>query len=159
MSDGKRLHRDEPERTGPIRNFSGLYHQPNPGAPSGPPRFGDNKHPDREPSGEDGVGLAYRVIEKHINEGKKNAEFFNGQPYNSKAMTDGFQELLERTLRYQNELFPLWLEVLTSAVRVDPARPPVSQDPWVRPQGNGATSNSSRATSMEISSKRPVRVS
>src|SRR5712675_1801466 len=124
MSDSKRIRRDDPVRTGPIRNFSGLY--------SWSGANGNSSHLSTSPSSEggagegqkgsrdEGVGLAYRVIEKHINDGKRNAGHFNGQPYNIRPITDGFQELLEKTLRYQSELVPLWLEALSTAVRLDP---------------------------------------
>jgi len=164
MSYSKRLHRDDPVRTGPIRNFSGLYqsnysdgHSSNSSSSAssknGAPADG------RERSQDEGIGLAYRVIEKHIRDGKKNAERFNDQPYNARPITDGFPELLERTIRYQNELLPLWLQALGSAVRIDSLRMPNTPGPFTRPESNNPASHGSKAISLEIASARPVQVS
>lgn len=163
MDDGKRLHREDPVRIGPIRNFSGLYHSSGPdtshfpssgsSSPDGTPTKG------QEPSRDESVGLAYQVIEKHISEGKKNAGQFNNQPYNTRPIADGFQELLERTLRYGSELFPLWLEILGSSVRIDPTRTQYAGGPVGQYTGQGAQSNHLRAVSIEMISTRPVQVS
>jgi hypothetical protein len=162
MSESKRLRRDDPVRTGPIRNFSGLY--------SSSAANGNSSHRSTSPSSEggagegqkgsrdEGVGLAYRVIEKHINDGKRNAGHFNGQPYNIRLLTDGFQELLEKTLRYQSELVPLWLEALSTAVRFDPGRAAYPQENVGRSEGKNQT-NGTKAISIEMSSSRPVQVS
>ena len=163
MSDSKRIRRDDPVRTGPIRNFSGLY--------SWSGANGNSSHLSTSPSSEggagegqkgsrdEGVGLAYRVIEKHINDGKRNAGHFNGQPYNIRPITDGFQELLEKTLRYQSELVPLWLEALSTAVRFDPGRAAYPREDVGRPESRDGHNNGTKAISIEMSSSRPVQVS
>ena len=163
MSDSKRLRRDDPVRTGPIRNFSGLYSWSGAnGNSSGVSKSPSSETVSREGqdhSGDDGVSLAYRVIEKHINDGKRNAGALNGQPYNIRPVTDGFQELLERTLRFQTELLPLWLEVLSSAVRIDPGRTAYPPGTASRSESNGAHTNGAKTISIEMSSSRPVEVS
>ncbi len=163
MSDSKRLRRDDPARTGPIRNFSGLYswsggngnssRMSTPASSEGAAREG------QEDLRDEGVGLAYRVIEKHINDGKRNAGLFNGQPYNIRPVADGFQELLEKTLRYQSELLPLWLEALSSAVRVEPGRVAYPPGHAGRSESKDAQTNGTKAISIEMSSSRPGQVS
>jgi hypothetical protein len=164
MSDSKRLHRNDPARNGPIRNFSGLYQWSgsdcNP-AGSSQSQTADGVPPQgQDASRDEGVGLAYHVIEKHIREGKRNAGQFNSQPYTTRAVTDGFQEILERTLRFQTELLPLWIEALSSAVRVDPMQKPHTPGTaWRQESNSTASRSSSRAISIEIASVRPVQVS
>lgn len=163
MSDSRRLHRNDPARNGPIRSFSGLYQWSgsdcNPAGSSRSQTANGVPPQGQEASSDEGVGLAYRVIEKHIRDGKRNAGQFNSQPYTTRAVTDGFQEILERTLRFQAELLPLWIDAMTSAVRLDPQQRPYAPG-TVRPQeSNGAESRNSRAISIEIASVRPVQVS
>lgn len=163
MSDSKRLHRNDPARNGPIRNFSGLYQSSGPDcnpAVSSESQTANGVPPQgQEASRDEGVGLAYRVIEKHIMDGKRNAGHFNTQPYTTRAVTDGFQEILDRTLRFQTELLPLWIEALSSAVRVDPAQKPYTPGTAWRQERNSTARRNSRAISIEIASFRPVQVS
>ncbi len=160
MSDRERLRREEPERTGPIRNFSGLYQwsgsETRSAKPSSP-SSGSDEGP--EDSREESVGLAYRVIEKHISDGKKSAGQFNNKSYNMSALTDGLQDVLERTIRSQIELIPGWIDALGSAFRVDPARMPYPPASPANSQFNGAAKQASKPISIEVASVRPVRVS
>ncbi len=160
MGNNERLRREDPVRTAPIRKFAGVF-QSN-GSDN------DASHSDEGTEGsklssESGIGLAYRVIEKHINEGRKAAESFNSHPYpghpnTSRTVSDGFQELLERLLRFQGEFLPQLLEVLGSAVKIDPARPPGASGFSAAHPSNGADSHASRALSIEVTSARPVQV-
>jgi hypothetical protein len=164
MDDSKRLHRGDPVRIDPVRNFSGLYHL---SGSDGGGRFTSTTPPSsngipaggRESPRDEGVGLAYRVIETYMNEGRKNAGQFNNQPYNMRAVTDGFQELLERTIRIGSELLPLWLEVLGSAVRLDPAAMPYTAGTAPHQPASAAQTMASKAISIEMISNRPVQVS
>jgi hypothetical protein len=162
MDDSKRLHREDPQRSGPVRDFSGIYRagsNPDPAA-SAASSTGSNGAAGNagQTSRDEPVGLAYRVIEKHINEGKQNAGLFSGQPYNTRPATDNFRELFELTMRFQSEVLPLWIEALSSAIRVDPSRIPGA--PFApRAAGNGASAQGSRAIAMEIASGRPVQIS
>lgn len=160
MNEKPRLHRKDPARTAPLRNFSGIFrpdssdhpaesHAPNGAADSSAQAIHD------EP-----VGLAYRVIEKHIKEGKQHAGLFNGQPYQTRAMTDGFQELLERTIRFQNEMLPLFIDALTSAVKMAPIRTPEAAPSAPPPRGSEPRADEdSTAISIEVASSRPVQIS
>jgi hypothetical protein len=163
MSASDRFHRDKPTRIEPVRNFSGLYKWSESDTSSngftGSTTSNNVVSDGQENSRDEGVGLAYRVIEKHINDGKKNAGLFNGQPYNIRPITDGFQELLEKTLRYQSELLPLWLEALSSAVRFEPGRVTYPGASAGRSESKDAQTNGTKAISIEMSSTRPVQVS
>jgi hypothetical protein len=164
MSEGNWLRREDPERTGPIRNFSGLYQSSaNGNSDKASDRAGSNRNEmETEKSHEEGVGLAYRVIEKHINEGKKNAEQFNSRPYNATTLTDGLQEVLERTIRSQMELLPMWINALNTAIRLDPARtgyPPGFQPFPPRAEANGTAAKTLKGITIEVASARPVQAS
>jgi len=174
MGDDERLHRKDPERTAPIRSLADYLARTNTrtrdDASSNGTCSDGTAHANASSGHDDGVGLAYRVIDKHINDGRRSAEALNGQPYNSRATTDRVQEVIERTIRYSTELLPLWIEALTTAIRVDPPRMPspmpssfgASPPPiW---DGNGheassASSEGSTAIAIEMISTQPVTVS
>ena len=159
MDDSKRLHRIDPARSAPLRTFSGVFRQePNPGFPRTASANGTAGSADDKVSDEP-VGLAYRIIEKHINEGKQNAGLFNGQPYHTKPATDGFQEILERIISFQSEILPLFIEALTSAVSVEPMKTPSAAAPASHAASNGEFEQKSQAISMEVASSQPVRIS
>jgi hypothetical protein len=86
---------------------------------------------------------------------------FNGQPYNTRAVTDRIQEVIERTLRSWNELLPLWLEAITTAVTVEPPRmSPTPPSVMQNGENRGASAgDGSSAIAIEMISMRPVTVS
>jgi hypothetical protein len=163
MSENEWLRREDPERNGPIRNFSGLYQwsaaDANSNNPSKPPSPNGGSSEGPGDSSEGGVGLAYRVIEKHINDGKRNAGQFNNKPYNTSTLTDGLQDVLERTIRSQIELIPGWIDALGSAFRIEASRMPYPPASPAKSQFNGVAKQASRPMSIEVTSIRPVRVS
>ncbi len=159
MEESKRLHRSDPARSAPLRSFSGVFRQePNPGFPRSAPVNGTNGAAGDQVRDEP-VGLAYRVIEKHINEGKQSAGLFNGQPYHTKPATDSFQGILERIISFQSEILPLFIEALTSAVSVEPMKTPATGAPGSHPASNGAAEQKSQAISIEVASSKPVQIS
>jgi len=160
MSDDKRLHRKDPERTGPIRSFSEMYSRQTAREHEQSPKNGAAPE-DRGAARDEGIGLAYRLIDKHINEGRRSAEALNGKPYNTRTATDSLQEVIERTVRYSSELLPLWIEAMVTAVRVEPARMPPAPP---NSNGNGGAREAgagegSTAVAIEMISTRPVTVS
>ncbi len=159
MDDSKRLHRTDPARSAPLRTFSGVFRQePNPSFPRTASANGTGDSADDKVRDEP-VGLAYQVIEKHINHGKQNAGLFNGQPYNTKPpLTDGFQEIIERIVRFQSEILPLFIEALTSAVSAEPMSTPAGAA-QSHPASNGPTGENSQAISVEVASTKPVQIS
>jgi len=162
MSSNDRLRRDKPIRIEPVRNFSGLYEwcgsdaRPTSSTSSAIPNNG--RTDGKEQTRDEAVGLAYRVIEKHISDGKRDAGHFNREPY-GRAATGRFQELFERTLRSQIELFPFWIEALSSAVKIDPSWTSKMNGTANGPDSNSAASHSSKAIVIEVASVRPVQVS
>ena len=141
MNDRKRLHRGDPARITPVRNFSKLYSKSDSANGSGPAkpvppdtgRVARSENPLAE-----GVELAYSVIEKHIAEGRRAAEGFSTQPYTTHAPGDNLQVLVERMLRFQAEMLPLWIETLSTLVKVYPSQNGHAPDPATRPHANDA---------------------
>lgn len=159
MGDDKRLHRHDPERTGPVRSFTETYVS----RPATRLRetTGANSAQSENAAQVQGQGidLAYEVIDKHINDGRRTAAMLNGQPYNTRAATDRLQEAIERTLRYSSELLPLWLEALTTAVRIEPPRMPPVPSPKASTEDGQARNEHSTAIGVEMLSRQPVSVS
>lgn len=165
MGDRKRLHRDEPTRVAPVRTFSKLYSKSNSVNNNSAAKAVQSDGPVRATGGgplAEGVELAYNVIEEYIAEGRRTAEGFSNQSYASyatRAPNDNLQVLVERMLRFQAEMLPLWIETLATLVKVDPSRngyAPVS-DAW--PRSNGAQNTDTMAVTIEVVSLRPVEVS
>ena len=77
MGEDKRLHRKDPERTGPVRSFTDLYISRDAARARGEDLNGEQA--EDAAAREQGVGLAYRVIEQHINDGRRTAAMLNGQ--------------------------------------------------------------------------------
>jgi hypothetical protein len=156
MGEDKRLHRKDPERTGPVRSFTDLYISRDAARARGEDLNGEQA--EDAAAREQGVGLAYRVIEQHINDGRRTAAMLNGQAYNTRTATDLLQEVIERTIRYSSELLPLWLEALTSALRIEPPRmsspPPGTTSTEDRDRGEHSI-----AVALEMISSRPATVS
>jgi hypothetical protein len=159
MSGRKRLHREDPARKAPIRNFSKLYSKPETsnGATGAKP-FPSEKSQRAKAMGPlaEGVELAYTVIEKYITEGRRIAEGLNTQPYASKPANDHLEDILERVLHLQAELVPLWMDTLTSLVKVEPQNGHVaSRGVW--PHANGKIPERT-AVEIDVASVRPVQV-
>jgi hypothetical protein len=166
MSDRERLHNHDPARTGPIRNFSNLYHRPdlskaqvNAGKPETSEKSG-NSAADGGPLSR-GVELAYRVVEEYLAAGRRSAEQMNRQTYstpNTHSTGDSLQELLERMLRFQSEILPLWVEVLGRSLKPDASRtftPPSAPTP----PGKGASNSGPTTANVEVASVRLAQVS
>jgi hypothetical protein len=162
MSNRKRLHRAAPARTAPLRNFSKLYSlsdSPN-STNSAKPAHSDTPRKVRSagPLAE-GVELAYSVIDKYIAEGRRTAEGISNQAYPTRAANDNLQDILERTLRFQSEMLPLWVETLATLVKVAPLQNGAATAPEAWPRPSGAPKSETMAVSIEVVSLRPVQVS
>jgi hypothetical protein len=162
MSDRKRLHREDPARVAPVRNFSNLYRQNE--SANGRVKPAKTAAPDEAGNGAgrgplaEGVELAYRVIEKYVSEGRRTAEGFSNQAYTTRAATDNLQNILERMLRFQTEILPLWVETLSTLVRVDPSETAHAPADG-RPLTGGASNGAADGVSIEVVSRRPIKVS
>jgi hypothetical protein len=161
MSERKRRH-GNPARFGPVRHFANIYSRPggsNGDANSESPASHQPRHPkgSRSDQVSAGVGLAYRVIEKYLNEGRRVAEQFNRQPHRQGATTRPFQEFVNRMLRYQAELLPLWLDLLGSLTKVDFAGIADPEGSDRRQLRKRASTNGKVA--IELTSSRPIEIS
>lgn len=166
MSDRQRLHRKDPVRTGPIRNWSTLYRQLNPGVsldPSENSSSADHATQDRSwnDAVSDGVKLGYRVIEEYLRQGQQAAQQINNRSYSPGAMGNDIQEMLERLARYYTDLGALWGDLVNSLV----AKPEFLNS-FLRPfqqsstpsTANGASANGATAVAIEVVSTRPTQV-
>ena len=164
MAVRKRLRRKDPPRTAPLRDFSTLYRRPDrpktgaAAANSPPPRETPTAALNKGPLAE-GVELAYQVIEKHIVDGRRTAEQLNKHSYGTRVGTDSVQDLLERMIRFQSEILPLWVEALGTIVKIDPSENGHSAVRGAAAASNGASNKGQTAVSIELRSKRPVEVS
>src|SRR5271170_3875511 len=163
MTDRKRLHRADPARVAPVRDFSKLYHSPNStNGRADPVKPASTDAPRKAKAGgplAEGVELAYSVIEKYIAEGRRTAEGFSSEPYAPRVANGNVQEILERVLRFQAEIVPLWIETLATLVKVDASRNGNVGAPGAGPHHNGGQNPETIPVSVEVVSRRPVRVS
>jgi hypothetical protein len=162
MGDRKRLHRDDPARIAPVRNFSKLYSRSSSVNGTNAAKAVQPDAPLRTKGGgplAEGVELAYSVIEKYIAEGRQTAEGLSNQPYATNAPNDNLQVLVERMLRFQADMLPLWIETLATLVKVDPARNGYAPSSDVWPRSNGVQNTDTMAVTIEVVSLRPVQVS
>jgi hypothetical protein len=160
MSERKRLHRADPARTAPIRDFSKLYSRPETtnGAAAAKPFASEKPRPAAAASPlAEGVELAYSVIEKYIVEGRRTAEGLSTQPYATRAANGNLQDILEKMLRFQAEILPLWVEMLGTLVKVEPMRNGYATPPGAWPHANGKNP-APTAVPIEVASIRPVQV-
>jgi hypothetical protein len=162
MSDRKRLHRADPARIAPVRNFSKLYSRPDSVNGTSTSKQTQADAPPKVRSAgplAEGVELAYSVIDKYIAEGRQTAEALSNQPYTTRAANDNLQDIVERMLRFQSEILPLWIETLATLVKVDPSRngSAAVREWW--PASNGGPRSETIAVSIEVISLRPVQVS
>jgi hypothetical protein len=156
MKDRKRLRRENPERATPIRNFSKLYRRPDltNGANSSKPIISQeaNRASTTGPLAE-GVKLAYAVIDNYIAEGRQTAEGLNTGPYTTAIVNDNVQSLLERMLRFQAEILPVWIDTLATLVTVQPAQNGHSATRGNQNHSNGTKSNPGEVAIQVVSSK------
>lgn len=168
MSERKRAHRKDAARLGPIRNFANLYRRPdredgNTNSVNGAsasvvhPKMPGADQPSPDQLSE-GVGLAYRVIDEYISQGRKAAQQFSKQSHQTGPPTRPLQEIVDRMLRYQAEMLPLWLDLFGSLARVDSFRAGSPSPPKARAMNNGAAAAGGNV-SIEVTSRRQVEVS
>jgi hypothetical protein len=162
MSDRKRLRRADPVRVAPVRNFSKLYTPHDSVNGTGPDKPAQSDAPRKVRSAgplAEGVKLAYSVIDKYIAEGRRTAEGIGSQPYPTRAPNDNLQDILERILRFQSEMLPLWIETLATLVKVAPSRNGSGAGPKPEPRPGAGPKSDTMAVSIEVVSLRPVQVS
>jgi hypothetical protein len=159
----RRLHREDPARTAPIRNFSKLYRRSdltNGANPKKPVASEKAKRDAADGPLVDGVELAYSVIDKYIAEGRQTAEGLSAGPYTTRIANDNLQGLLERLLHFQAEMLPLWIDTLATLVTVQPSQNGhVSTQSSSWSHSNGTKDSILRPVAIEVASRRPAQVS
>ena len=158
----RRLHREDPGRTTPIRNFTTLYRRTNltNGVnPKKPAALEKAKRPAGSGPLVEGVELAYSVIDKYIAEGRQTAEGLSAGPYTTRIADDNLQGLLARLLRFQAEILPLWIDTVATLVTVQPSQNGHISTQSGRPHSNGTKESTLRPVAIEVASRRPAQVS
>jgi hypothetical protein len=168
MDDRKRLHRVDPKRTGPVRNLSTLW-QPSPTSngldPSNRNRDSNEEIPSPKADGDpltQGVSLAYRVIEKYINEGRRTAEQFSKHSNDAKMPSDSIRILIDRIFRFQSEIFPVWIDALGTLAQPDKSTGAYAANRSYHAEANDASRNGPQqrsGVSIELTSSQRARVS
>lgn len=165
MSERERLRREDPARTGPIRNWSTLYRRSDSWdfpQGSGQPVSGGDGGKSASPSDvvRHGVELGYRVIEEQIRQGQRIAEQLNHRAYDSRAMGSDLREVADRAWRYYADLGALWVDFLAS-IAGDGELIRRLFAAWRQPAEAAAapaSSNGAVAVSVEVASVRPAKV-
>jgi hypothetical protein len=119
MDETRRLHRKDPERVNPIRNWSTLYRTANSWntekSSEQPTTTEDTSH--RRTSSDpvtDSVTLGYKVIEEHIRQGQRIAQQINNRSYNLKGANNEVRGLVERLVQDSTSLLSLWFNFMNS---------------------------------------------
>lgn len=160
-----RLHREDPARTEPIRDWSTLYRQSNSWNSrdaSANPKSGDEATRGGLCSDTvaQGVKLGYRVIEEYMRQGQRIAQQINNRSYGLGTMGNDIREISEQMLRYYSDLVSLWLDLMGSIA----GNPDLIRNlfglwqPQSEPSVNAAPANGATTVSIEVVSARPAQV-
>lgn len=166
MNDRRRLHREDPVRTGPIRNWATLYRRSDSWGTrdSSMSRESANDGAQNDSTNDmvtRGVKLGYRVIEEYLRQGQQAAQQINNRSYSPGAMGNDIQEMVGRLVRYYIDLGALWGDLINSLVAnpeflnslLRPFQPPSTPSTT-----NGASANGATAVAIEVVSTRPTQV-
>jgi hypothetical protein len=203
MSRRPRIRRHDPDRIAPIRDWSNLFRSSGSqdgsarstngvamrvpvnrltpdGAANGPEQIGGSAAAD--PVNEEarlGIESAYRVIDQHLQEGRRAAQARNdnahaaasgafataaGGPAGIGLAAEGIQEMVAQGVRFFSSLAPLWTSVVNSiAASATASNPPYSSGPTARPLApapmpRGATAMAVPLCTIELASARMTRV-
>ena len=169
MNKDRRLQREDPARTRPIRNWGTLFRRSD---SRGPEVDKDSKYEDstnRGRSWDDVVSNAvergYKVIEEQIRQGQRVAQQLTDRSYGPRAMGGDATELVERVLGFYTDLGALWFDLIDSMMRnpilsgdVMRSPPPSREMSAPGASGNGAAANGHSGIPIEIASASPTRV-
>jgi hypothetical protein len=156
------LHREDPQRTEPLRQWSTLYRSPDSG--SAPDAAGPPPEPEQGETWNDvvaeGVAVGYRVLEEQLRQGQRVAEQIGDASYGPAAMTGDVREATERMVRYSADLVALWLDFVNATFGNGDLLRAFSAG-WPPAAGTAAPMPAAAppAVSIEIASRRPLRVS
>src|SRR5262245_50751655 len=154
MSDPSRLKREDPARTGPNRQWGGVY------------RASEAAGTSWTEVVREGVELGYRVIEDQILQGQRVAQQINTRSYGPTAMGADVRETSDRIINYYTSVASLWLGFLGSLVGAPDLGRSLAGAAWLRPAsaaGSSPTPPESPAhrpvgTSIDIVSTRPTHL-
>jgi hypothetical protein len=150
-----------PKRSGPKRSFAGIYHH-------NERLRRETAHHKSKPAQDetmskmtasqpgDGVRIAYKIIEKYLNDGKRAAQAINTQLYGESFKIAPVQDLIDKLLRFQAEMIPIWLDVLGSFARTDVRRSRLADAVGAVAGANGVPG--SAGVAIEVSSSKPAEV-
>jgi hypothetical protein len=175
MSDQRRLRREDPVRTDPIRDWATLYRRSD---SWGTHDSATDQEPAKDRVQDDspndmvtrGVELGYRVVEEHIRQGQRVAQQINNRSYSLGKVGNDVQELAERIFRDSTDLLSLWFGMVNSLVGNPDLVRSFSRSWQPRPesQNNGTSTNGvspnpgptnrGAIVSIEIVSHSPVHV-
>jgi hypothetical protein len=197
MSDGPRIRRKDPERSAPIRDWSNMFRSP--GAPGAAAPSADspanNSTPDGVASGPSasatlavhagavsdearvGIETAYRVIDEHLQEGRRAAQAQSGRadgagagafaravPAGVGIAADSIQEIIAQGIRFYSSFAPLWISLVNSIANSAGVRDPaaasgISAAPLApAPMPRSATEMGAPPMIIEIASARMTRI-
>lgn len=166
MTARQRLHREDPQRTEPLRQWSTLYRHPDSwgerdaaGAADAAPR--EERGDAWNDVVAEGVAVGYRVVEEQIRQGQRVAEQLGDASYGPAAMTGDVREATERMVRYSADLVALWLDFVNATFgngdllrALSAGWPPGGAAP-----APGATPAAApHGVPVEVASRRPLRV-
>jgi hypothetical protein len=150
MSEHPRVRRKEPERSAPIRDWSNMFRSPGAQSAAAAPSAdsdaavsqANNSAPDGVANGSAavtipptaaavseeariGIETAYRVIDEHLQEGRRAAQAQSGRDGGARASaaagssgagmaTDSMQEMVAQGIRFYSSLAPLWSSLVTA---------------------------------------------
>lgn len=164
MRKRKRLRREEPLRTGPVRGFSGIYgrsgkHRRYEEATVPKPRQREPAAgvPNNEPVAR-AVALGYQVIEDYLRAGREAAaQLSSRQTYNGRVALNGLPELVNMIVRGYSEALPVWVELANSLLRVEGLRTRDEGSVDRKSSVDDAHEKIASAISIELVTTRPVR--
>lgn len=110
MRHDDRIKRPRPERTDPIRGWSGLFGRSG-GHAAGSPGAGLDDVVTRS------VELGYRVIDEYVRQGQRAAAGLRDRRTDPEALTSDLQGLLGRMAQYTSEFLGVWGEFVEIATR------------------------------------------
>lgn len=110
MSQDERIKRPRPDRTGPIRGWSGIFGRPRGDAGTGHAAGFDDVVTRS-------VELGYRVIDEYVRQGQRAAAGMRDRRADPEAFTSDLQGLLGRMAQYTSEFLGVWSEFVEVATR------------------------------------------
>ena len=165
MGERERLHRQDPDRGGPNRNFSKLFKQSDAathGLETGDKPHGSDSEPETHTDDvvADAVTLAYSVIDeeirKRIGNGQRVAQQLNERLYGREPVNASVGDIYQRLLKFSSDFGSLYMELLDTIAKTTPF------DDLLQPQTGSQSAKRSggedTSVALELVSSRKVKV-